>query len=226
MVLGSRLRISPFGTRIAPLWALLAALLAVGLSPRVARACSCMMPPPPKVALTDADAVFEARAYSLSTDDRRARYRFEVDRVWKGAIEKRVEIATALNSAACGRSYKIGAQYVIYARRGPSGDWTDGLCSRTRTSTTAAEDLDVLGEGRPPIDPDAAPPPEDGDAPHEPPRIDPPPVEPPPPSPSARGCSVHGVRNDERTQTPWVLMLIAIAIGRRRTVRSPASRSS
>ncbi len=190
------------------------------LAPREARACSCMAPPPPAEARKGADAVFEGRAFSMSSDSRRAHYRFEVDRVWKGEVGGRVEISTALHSAACGRTYRIGTKYIVYARRSPDGDLNDGSCSRTRAIHAATEDLEVLGAGRIPRDPDRSEPaPEPGSPPTEPPRIEPPPPEPPPTAPGRRGCAV------EKPHAPagGVMLLglgLAVAFVRRRAVRS------
>ena len=180
-----------------------------------------MMPPPPAEALERADAVFEARPFSMTNDASRARYRFEVDQVWKGDIGQRVEISTALHSASCGRTYRIGTRYVIYARRGPDGGWTDGLCSRTRTSQSAVEDLQVFGAGRRPGEPEQRT--DSGDEPTEPPRIDNPPPEPPPTAPSARGCAIEKPHADGSLAGLFLLGL-TVAIGRRRAVRSVQSR--
>jgi MYXO-CTERM domain-containing protein len=206
----------------------LAALMVVAvlwLAPRGARACSCMPQlPPPEQALADADAVFEARPFSMSTDNQRAHYSFEVDRVWKGEVGPRVEISSALHSATCGRSFQIGTQYVVYARRSPSGELTDNMCSRTRPVSSAAEDLQVLGAGQDPRDASAPPVEPDPDPePTEPPRIEPAPVEPPPAGPGRRGCAVE---KPHASSGPAVLALLglAVAIGRRRAVRSPARR--
>ncbi len=199
----------------------LAVVSAAWLAPSVVSACSCRAPPPPAEALAAADAVFEARPFSMSNDSQRARYVFEVDRVWKGDIGPRVEISTALHSASCGRSYRIGSRYVVYARKNASDTWTDGLCSRTRTSQSAAEDLQVLGRGRSPRDPApaATPPGPAGPGPTEPPRIDTPALEPPPTSPSRRGCTVEKPHTSDGLA---ILLLcgLAVAIGRRRAVRS------
>lgn len=199
----------------------LLAVLVLWLAPRGARACSCLMPPPPADALAEADAVFEARPYSRTNDDRRAHYGFEVDRVWKGDIGPRVEISTALNSAACGRTYRVGTQYVIYASRNSKGEWTDGLCSRTRASDNAAEDLQVLGVGRGPGERPDAPQHEADTLPTEPPRIDAPPVEPPPTTPGRRGCAVEKP-HDAGSAVALLLLGIVVAIARRRTVPSAA----
>lgn len=192
------------------------------LVPRGARACSCRELPPPDLALAEADAVFEARPFGMSTDGQRALYAFEVDRVWKGEVPPRVPISTALQSATCGRSFQIGTQYVIYAHRNADGDLTDNLCSRTRTHSAAAEDLQVLGAGHEPrsTSPDSS----TGSAsePAEPPRIETPPVEPPPTEPSRRGCAVEKPHTSAGPAGLAMLGLLVIAIRRRRAVRSPA----
>lgn len=199
------------------------------LVPRGARACSCTTTPPPEQALADSDAVFEARPFGMTSDDRRARYSFEVDRVFKGEVGPRVEISTALHSATCGRSYKIGTQYVVYARKGPSGELTDMLCSRTRATSSAAEDLQVLGAGYEP-QVQLAPEPDPGPEPTEPPRISPPAaaapvagagaVEPPPTEPSSRGCAVEKPHASPAALALLGLVgLLAVANRRRRAVR-------
>jgi len=207
-------------------WAWLAiTVLVLGLfvAPRVARACSCAAPPPTEQALEDADAVFEARPYSLSADERWSRYGFDVDRVWKGAVGPRVEIVTSRHSASCGRNFEVGTRYVIYARKNNNGEWGDHMCSRTRTSRSAVEDLRILGAGHDPIDGDAPMVPDSaGSGPTEPPRIHAPPPEPPPTPPSKRGCAV------EKPHTMGGLfglglLGILVAIGRRRAVGSLAT---
>lgn len=201
----------------------LTAATAPWLVPRGARACSCAMPAPPEKAIDEADVVFEARPFGMTNDGQRARYSFEVDRVWKGEVGASAEISTALHSATCGRGYQIGTQYLVYARRSPSGELTDNLCSRTRASASAAEDLEVLGPGREPTEA-IAPPMDPGPEPTEPPRIEPTggaaPVEPPPASPSTRGCAVEKPHAPSGASTLAMLGLIAVAIGRRRAVRS------
>lgn len=212
-----------FASSLPAIAAVLLAFALPWLMPRGARACSCVVPPPPEQALAEADAVFEARPFSMSNDDLRARYSFEVDRVWKGEVPSRVEISTALHSATCGRTYQIGTKYVVYARRSANGELTDHLCTRTRASSSAAEDLQVLGAGEPPRDA-VTPPPTHGTAePTEPPRIEPTPDEPPPHAPGRRGCSVE---KPHTWSSPLALGLLglAVAVGRRRTVRSAARR--
>jgi hypothetical protein len=203
------------------------------LVPSGARACSCVMPPPPEQALEEADAVLQARAFAMRNDDMRAYYRFEVDRVWKGDVGSHVEISTPLHAASCGRSYAIGTQYVIYARRSASGELTDMLCTRTRAMSSAAEDLEVLGPGHAPYEQPVLPA-DAGPEPTEPPRIElspvgvagagASPVEPPPGSPSSRGCAVEKPHDAAGAGTLAMLGLFAVAIGRRRAVGSARRR--
>jgi MYXO-CTERM domain-containing protein len=179
------------------------------------------MPPAPEKAIEDADVVFEARPFGMTNDGQRARYSFEVDRVWKGELGPSAQISTALHSATCGRSFQIGTQYVVYARRSASGELTDNLCSRTRVSASAAEDLEVLGPGHDAIEA-VAPPTDPGPEPTEPPRIAPAPLEPPPGTPSPRGCAVEKPHASAGATALALLGLFAVASGRRRTVRSLA----
>gem|GEM_PF-993765 len=189
-----------------------------------ARACSCVTPKPlPLDAKRKADAVFEGRAYGQTIIGNTTRYSFDVDRYWKGDLPERIEIETRTQSAACGRTYELGRSYVIYARKN-KGRWTDGLCSRTRPTVAAAQDLAMLGEGAVPnkAEPDEiesfSP---EGDAPVEPPRIDVPIGDPsgapPAAAPSKRGCTTAGGPSSEHFGAGLLtLMLVCGAVRRRR----------
>ncbi len=203
------------------LW--LGVLACLAIPSRPARACSCLPPPPPKVALSQSDAVFEGRPFATNVVGSMAEFSFEVDRVWKGELPARVTIKTATSSAACGRTYQIGQSYVVYARRGTGTALLDGLCSRTRTSAAAGEDLEELGIGeevhsvrpRPRDDDDDE---LDREVPREPPRIEPPPPAIGPTAPGKRGCSVEMAHTPGGTVAGLGLWLV-IAIARRRRVR-------
>jgi hypothetical protein len=79
---------------------------------------------------------------------------FEVARVWKGDIGKKVTITTASNGAACGYGFdtKGEATYMVYCF-GKADALQTNLCTRTRTLSGAQEDLKELGEGAPPQEP-------------------------------------------------------------------------
>jgi hypothetical protein len=199
--------------------ALLAMALTLWLVPSAARACSCLPPPPPDEALGNASAVFEGRAANVVDEGMQRRFAFDVSRVWKGDVGAKAEVVTASSSAACGRGYAMGEVYVVYAYRGQDGGLADGLCTRTRERSHAAEDLAALGPGHEPGG--STKPVADGDPTLEPPRIDAPVTDsaPPPSEPSRRGCAVE---NAHMLDDAALLLLVGagIAIRRRRIVRS------
>jgi hypothetical protein len=199
-------------------------LAGLGAWARPARACSCLPPPPPTIALEQSDFVFEGRAFSTRVVGQMAEFSFEVDRVWKGDVEAQLSLQTAQNSAACGRNYQIGQSYLIYARHGSEGAIFDGLCSRTRTIAAAGEDLEHLGPGRDvgPARRRQAPPPSASDVPREPPRIESPPPAVEPATPGRRGCRLEMPHTNEGALAGLWLGL-AVAVGRRRRVRSPGA---
>ncbi len=178
-------------------------------APRPARACSCISPPPPLEAASNSTAVFEGRSFAITRDGNFVRYEFEVIRVWKGEIGTRVTVRSAASPAMCGRSFDTGVPYVVYAGQRLDGDLSDTLCSRTRKSTHASEDLELLGAAQTPHA-SPAPPPSKA-AMREPPRIEPPPV--PTSTAGGRGCSIVG--------PPAPTWLIALAFLRRRPRKGP-----
>jgi len=192
--------------------------------PHVASACSCLPPEPPKDALDKAEAVFVGRvvvADDAGADDtfRRIHYQFEVSRSWKGEPGATVTLSSAASSAACGRSFALDEEYLVYASADQSGDLTDSLCSRTRTLVSADEDLAVLGPGRLPET--AAPTTAPSD--QEPPRIDPPAEDPAAAPPvteaAAKGCAIAGTR-PPLGLTALLLLGIAGLVGRRERAAS------
>jgi MYXO-CTERM domain-containing protein len=203
---------------------LVIALAVVGIAApsRTARACSCLPPPAPGLALEQADVVFEGRPYAAAVEGGQTRYSFEVDRFWKGEPGDRVDVETASSSAACGRSYEIGTPYLVYARHVSEGVLGDTLCSRTRTMMAAEEDIEVLGAPRSPDEPRSGDRPDTEAPPREPPRIptaDPP--EPPPTAPSRRGCAT------EMPHTPsggLAALLFSLGLATRRRRSGPDAR--
>jgi hypothetical protein len=152
-----------------------------------AHACSCVPPQPPLEAAARASAVFEGRSFAAVREGNLVRYEFEVLRVWKGETPARVTITSAVSSSACGRAFETGVPYVVYASGDARGQLSDNLCSRTRQSTRASEDVDVLGAGHSPLRTDEAP---RGEAPMvEPPRIEPAAAA---LGPGKRGCRTAG----------------------------------
>jgi len=124
------------------------------LSPSVAEACSCRPAPGPTEAMQGSDLVFEgtvvgipaAPGESAPPSFGKVEYRFQVKRSWKGSPGMDLRVQTNASGAACGRQYKKGETYIVYATL--SDDVVrDSLCSRTRTLASAEEDLAAFGEG-------------------------------------------------------------------------------
>lgn len=63
---------------------------------------------------------------------------------WKGIVGERQRVLTGRGEGDCGFHFQPGVEYLIYARRLPSGDLVTDICTRTRQITGAREDLAIL----------------------------------------------------------------------------------
>lgn len=136
------------------------ALIALSLHAAPAQACSCAPPPDAATAFEGAKFVFEGVAGEATGPDLEPdgttsnvspkSVTFKVLRSWKGGLVGDAYVKTATSSAACGRNYEVGQNYLVYAGADDAGEPYDTICTRTRTSKRGAEDvavLDGLGEG-------------------------------------------------------------------------------
>ena len=113
-------------------------------------ACSCIRPGPPCQATWTADAVFAGTVISIDRVDQSDEFgarsvlvRFNVDRVFVGAVARSVEMpGNAMNT--CSYRFEAGKKYLVYATRDEGGRLSAGSCSRTRLLADAAEDLAYL----------------------------------------------------------------------------------
>ncbi len=125
--------------------AILVLAFALGLSAglllpsgRIAKACSCLPPPPPAQALDESDAVFDGTVARIETVDPTdhfsgLRIHFVVHTQWKGVTEGRVHVLTAGDSAMCGVFFELGRRYIVYASdQDEDGLLETHLCTRTR----------------------------------------------------------------------------------------------
>lgn len=117
------------------------------LQPERTYACSCGGYGSPIEELERNNSVFRGTVISesWSDDKREVTYEFEVTAVWKGPLTQKRTITTPSQGPACGRTFGSG-EYIVYSWDGGR----DGLCSRTRAVSEAAEDLAELGEGQVP----------------------------------------------------------------------------
>ncbi len=132
-----------------------ALLLVLALAAEGALACSCMPPPAPPQALAKADAVFFGKAVKVVGQagphgQGEVTVSFEVERFWKGNVQKNLDLGTAAHGALCGYAFRQGENYLVYAYTDPLGGLRTTLCSRTRLEADADEDFNALGDGETP----------------------------------------------------------------------------
>jgi hypothetical protein len=111
------------------------------------RACSCLPPPAPANEFALVNAVFMGKvvSFELTGDAFSPRLaKFSVTKIWKGERSAVSEILTANNSAACGYDFLVGETYVVYAYKFSDGKLHTYLCTRTKRTRDAADDLKFL----------------------------------------------------------------------------------
>jgi|GEM_PF-995545 hypothetical protein len=114
---------------------LIAVLLAPVVSPQSAYACSCMYFEEENERNTayynNADLVIQAIPMEVGfDDDQLVHYSVSVEKVWKGKADAHIDIATALDSAACGITLQIDKPMIIFAYQSDN-QYRTGLCSGT-----------------------------------------------------------------------------------------------
>ena len=132
-------------------------------SPVPVYACSCVQPGSPSEELEKFSAVFAGRVVSVQhsydpeggiiTPDDHFTIGFKVSAVWKGSVHEDMYITTPLTDGACGFTFDVGEEYIVYAYDSSydDGGYTTGICSRTGLLGNAEEDLDELGPGDAPL---------------------------------------------------------------------------
>lgn len=131
--------------------ALVAPILVLS-APQPAYACTCAGPATPAKGLAQADAVFAGKVtaikastmYRFTSSREMLQVTFTVSDVWKGNLHRKTTLSTAPSGEACGYEFALGRDYLVYASESRDGLST-GLCTRTRTLSSAAGDLSVLG---------------------------------------------------------------------------------
>jgi len=139
--------------RIGPA-AVLFGLAVVAVVPAEAHACTCSgSPNPPCQAAWQADAVFAGRVAEIGHPEpsafmpqgfRMRRIHFAVTESFLGDVASEQTVFTGLGGGDCGYQFAAGASYVVYAHRAEDGSLTTGICSRTRSTSGAGEDLAYL----------------------------------------------------------------------------------
>lgn len=132
------------------IWAISAALLSAVLTPRPAFSCTCVQPPSMDAALDAVDVAF--RGTLVKRSGKAAIFR--VERVWKGDVGGNFEIEWRVENGDCNgfrrEALRIGADLLVFAKRGSGGVYRTNICYPTKPVTEAAEELRALGPGEPP----------------------------------------------------------------------------
>ncbi len=97
-------------------------------------------------------AVFSGKVIEINKipQSRDVSVKIEIKEIWKGLLSKEVNISTPDNPSACGVSFEIGKSYLIFASQLDNGDLSTGLCLKNKELEKAAEELEILGEGKKP----------------------------------------------------------------------------
>lgn len=122
-----------------------------------AMACSCILiggeslKQQVTIAKKDSKAVFSARVLAITKEPENyfVSVRLLVEDVWKGKLTKEVFLTTGSGGGGCGYPFEVGENYLIYAYASNIGSLSTGICSRTKTLSDSAQDVKVLGKGKP-----------------------------------------------------------------------------
>lgn len=95
------------------------------------------------------DAVFVGKVVSESKSGDVKTFEFEVEKYWKGANKKKINI-NVYETMRYQAQFEIGERYLIYATANDESKLNVGRCSRSREAEGASEDLKKLGAGKKP----------------------------------------------------------------------------
>lgn len=138
--------------RIRVLTLAVAVLLALLALPSRTEACSCVSGAPICETFWKTPLVFSGTVLEIATDTKsdpritlgRSRVvRFHVTQAWRGEATGTIEIHTGMGGGDCGYKFVEGRQYLVFASGAP-GQYSTGICSRTRRLSEAADDLEYL----------------------------------------------------------------------------------
>jgi hypothetical protein len=128
--------------------------------PKCVHACSCIVPPGPKKALSSSAAVFSGEVTAIERKEAAASHHpgtvtvtLRVSEVWKGPQRSTLEVTTPSQDGACRYPFEEGREYLVYASGGR--DLMVSLCSPTTPLSKAGADLTALGNGEKPDSSDA-----------------------------------------------------------------------
>ena len=128
-------------------------MFTLGAIPSASEACSCVQSGPPCQATWQAGAVFTGKVTSigdapkLQGDLAFAGARlvtFQVAEPFRGVAAAMLSVRTGTGGGDCGYAFQQGQSYLVYAHQMPNGEFSTGICSRTRRLDEAGDDLAYL----------------------------------------------------------------------------------
>lgn len=132
----------------------------IGFFPSNASACSCAELPSIEEEFERSKAVFSGKVVDIREKRSLNGYTsksvlFEVMNTWKGVKQSQIIITTGQGGGDCGFDFKEGEEYLVYANESTmygAKSLVSIICDRTNELSSSQEDLEILGEGQPPIE--------------------------------------------------------------------------
>ncbi|MGE7944818.1 hypothetical protein ACQKNB_22425 [Lysinibacillus xylanilyticus] len=132
----------------------------IGSFPSITSACSCADLPSVEEEFERAKAVFSGKVVDIKEKLSLKGYTtksvlFEVTNTWKGVEQSQIIITTGQGGGDCGYNFIKGEEYLVYANESimyEAKSLVSTMCDRTGVLSSSQEDLEVLGEGQPPIE--------------------------------------------------------------------------
>lgn len=135
-------------------------ILLTGYIPSVTSACSCAELPSIGEELERSQAVFSGKVVDVRENqslkgNRTKSVLFDVTNTWKGVKQSQIIITTGLGGGDCGFDFEVGQDYLVYAHESTmygAESLVTIICDRTNKLSALQGDLEILGEGQPPIE--------------------------------------------------------------------------
>ena len=132
----------------------------IGSFPSIANACSCAELPSVEEEFERSKAVFSGKVVDINEQSSlkgstSTSVLFEVTNTWKGVEQSQIIITTGQGGGDCGYHFTEGKEYLVYAYESTmygANSLVTVICNRTGVLNSSQEDLEVLGEGQPPIE--------------------------------------------------------------------------
>jgi hypothetical protein len=135
------------------LYAATAVLFMAGTVLPSAWGCTCVQWPSMKAATDAVDIVFRGTITGRSSGPRRDAV-FQVEEVWKGPVDERLRVEWKYEEGDCSGfrtdDLKVGAELLVFAKRGQDGAYRTNICYPTKPVSEAGPELKELGPGKRP----------------------------------------------------------------------------